>query len=575
MSFRNRPVLDRKHRPRWQDELRTQQLIVAGFALAIAVAIGIFAAAAWSSYYDASLRQVALVGGTPIGQAELSRRTDIIYAQLAATALDLNSQLGGARDQILQQQIQAINDTVGQVDAVGFDSLLTGTLLSLRADAYGITVDDAALDAEIDERRTRPERRKLSLITVVASVAEGAPDGSEPTDEDWVAAKSKADAILAEIEGGAEFGALAAERSDHASKQFNGLLGWIEASDPQFGPYFEPAGDSPAGEVVGPLRNDEGWYLLRVDERQEARRDELLDDLLAQGSVTDAEYRAYVRSDLLRTAFGDYFANTVVSRYQPQREVAQILLANDQGVPVPQSLLRHVLVQPIPGAESQAEATEEQWAAALAKAEAIRTEALKPDADWDELARLSDDPGSRDRGGSLGWYDPATSSFVQEFKDAVAPLQIGEVSEPVRTEFGYHVIQLVDRRISAVELAQRLVSDLREDPDSFANVARLMSEDAASADGGGELGWVIQYQFDEVRDTAIFDLTEPGAVSEPVISGSSIYIYKLLDSSEARFVPEGQRTEVGNSGFDRWLEELKNRAGIWVDPERAPATTVG
>ena len=52
MSFRNRPVLDRKHRPRWQDELRTQQLIVAGFAIAIAVAIGIFAANAWSEHYD-------------------------------------------------------------------------------------------------------------------------------------------------------------------------------------------------------------------------------------------------------------------------------------------------------------------------------------------------------------------------------------------------------------------------------------------------------------------------------------------------------------------------------------------
>ena len=62
MSFRNRPVLDRKHRPRWQDELRTQQLIVAGFALAIAVAIGIFAATAWFNYYEAHLRPVAAVG---------------------------------------------------------------------------------------------------------------------------------------------------------------------------------------------------------------------------------------------------------------------------------------------------------------------------------------------------------------------------------------------------------------------------------------------------------------------------------------------------------------------------------
>jgi parvulin-like peptidyl-prolyl isomerase len=582
MSFRNRPVLDRKHRPRWQDELRTQQLIVAGFALAIAAAIGIFAAAAWSSFYDASLRQVALVGGTPIGQAELSRRTDIIYGQLAATALDLNSQLAGAngqvgsaQDQLLQQQIQAVNDTVAKVDSLAFDSLLTGAVLSQRAGAYDITIGEAELDAMVDERRTQPERKKLSLIMVLARPAEGAPAGSEPTDEDWAAAEEKAKAILAEIEGGAEFGTLAGERSDHATKQFKGLLGWIEANNAQFGDYFEAAGDTAAGEVVGPLRNADGWYLLRVDERQDAGRDELLDNLMAQGNVTDAEYRAYIRSELLRTAFRDYFASTVVDRYQPQREVAQILIANDQGVPVPQSLIRHLLVQPIPGADSQAEATDEQWAAALAKAEALRTEALKPDADWFELAKQSDDPGSRDRGGSLGWYDPASSGFVQEFKDAVTPLRTGDVSEPVRTEFGYHVIQLVDRRISAAELAQRLVSDLREDPGTFADVARVMSEDAGSAEKGGELGWVIHYQFDATRDTAIFDLSEPGQISEPVLSGTSIYIYKLLDSSDARFVPEQLRGQVGDSGFDGWLAELRDRAGIWIDPELAPATTVG
>ena len=42
MTIRSRPVLDRKHRPRWQDELRTQQLTVIGFAVAIAIALGIF-----------------------------------------------------------------------------------------------------------------------------------------------------------------------------------------------------------------------------------------------------------------------------------------------------------------------------------------------------------------------------------------------------------------------------------------------------------------------------------------------------------------------------------------------------
>jgi parvulin-like peptidyl-prolyl isomerase len=576
MSFRNRPVLDRKHRPRWQDELRSQQLIVAGFALAIAVAIGIFGAATWNAYYDASLRQVALVEGTPLTRAQLSRRTDIIYAQLGSTLADLQGQLGGARDQILQQQIQAINDTASQVASIAFDSLLTGTVLEASSEQYGVRVPEADIDAEVDRRRTNPERLKLSLIMVLARPAEDAPAGSEPTDDDWAAAEEKASEILAEIQGGASFATLAAERSDHASNQFDGLLGWVEATDAQFGDFFEAAGDTAAGEVAGPLRNDQGWYLLRVDERKAAGRDELFDDLLGQANVSDAEFRAYVLSDLLKTAFGEYFASSVVARYQPQREVAQIQIVNDQGVPIPRSLIRHLLVQPIPGAESQAEATDEQWAAALAKAEALHAEALKPDADWFELAKQSDDPGSRDRGGSLGWYDPASSGFVQEFQDAVARLRRnGDTSEPVRTEFGYHIIQLVDRRVTAGELAERLASDLRDDPDSFADLALVYSEDATTARDGGELGWVVRYQFDAIRDTAIFDLTEPGQISDPVVSGGNIYIYKLLDSSPGRFVPESQRTQIGESGFSRWLEELKDRAGIWIDPELAPASAVG
>ncbi len=114
MSFRNRPVLDRKHRPRWQDELRTQQLIVAGFALAIAVAVGIFAAAAWSGFYQSNLRQAALVDGTPIERATIVKRIQMVAAELQATAVDLQSHAGGMRDQIVQQQLQTIDTTLRQ-----------------------------------------------------------------------------------------------------------------------------------------------------------------------------------------------------------------------------------------------------------------------------------------------------------------------------------------------------------------------------------------------------------------------------------------------------------------------------
>ena len=576
MSFRNRPVLNRKHRPRWQDELRTQQLIVAGFALAIAVAIGIFGASAWNAYYDASLRQVALVQGIPVSASQLSLRAQMIYAQLGAKQVDLQSQLGGANDQLLQQQVQAINQALGQVQSIAIDSIETQLVLDGRRERDGVSVSQDDLSAEMDRRRTLPERKKLSLILVVAKPAEGASAESEPTDADWDAAEEKAKGILAEIKGGADFGTIAAERSDDpTTKTLNGLIGWVQADDLRFSAYFTAAGDTAVGDIAGPLRNDQGWYLLRVDDMKAAGRDELLDNLFAQAGISEADYRDYIRAELLRDAYTDYFSSTVEGRYQPQRKVAVIQIANDTAQPVPQRLIRHLLVQPIPGAQSQADATDAQWAAALAKAEVLRAEAVKPDADWYALAEESDDPGSKTRGGSLGWFDPTSSSFVQAFTDAVAALKVGEVSEPVKSEFGYHVIQVVDERISAPALVARLAANLRDDPDSFARVARDESEDTVTAPKGGELGWVIRYQFDADRDKAIFDLTEPGQISEPITTSGQTYIYKLLDTSPARYVPESQRASIGDAGFSRWLAEVKDRAGIWLDPQLSPASAVG
>ncbi|HSM38644.1 MAG TPA: hypothetical protein VK838_04860, partial [Candidatus Limnocylindrales bacterium] len=166
MSFRNRPVLDRKHRPRWQDELRTQQLTVAGFAVAIAVAIGIFAAVAWSTFYDANLRQVALVHGTSVSRAEVTKRADLIAAQLTASYLDLSGQMGGARDQVIQQQLQALQEAISSVDEIASNSIVTGIVLDDRAAGFGLSVDPAELDAEVAKRRTIPERMQLSIILV-------------------------------------------------------------------------------------------------------------------------------------------------------------------------------------------------------------------------------------------------------------------------------------------------------------------------------------------------------------------------------------------------------------------------
>ena len=575
MSFRNRPVLDRKHRPRWQDELRTQQLVVAGFALAIAVAVGIFAAAAWSAFYEGNLRQAALIDGTPVARAELEQRIEIVASELQATAVDLQAHAGGARDDIVQLQLQDIDGAFGNVQQVGTDSLVLGMVLDRRAAELGGQPTTAEVQAEIEERRTLPERKQLSLIMSLPEKDEGAEPGDEPTDQDWADAKAEIEAIKAELDGGADFAELATNRSDDPSAQKAGLLGWVEEIDGQFGQYFTAAGDAEAGEVVGPLKNDTGWYLVKVDDRQAAGRDEVLDAILAENGVTDDVYGEYVRQELLRQGVQEYFAASIVKSFQPQRRVAQIFITADTGVPVPKQRIRHLLVQPLPGAEDQSGATAAQWRAARREAAELRERALEPDADWWKLAEESDDSGSASRGGYLGWYDPISlgDQFVPEFATAVASLQIGEISELVRSEFGYHIIQITDRRTSAQELAARLAAEIRDDPDSFADIAVDQSEDVTSAKKGGDLGWVIHYQFDAARDKAIFDLTETGQISDPVVTANGIYIYKLLDTAENRFVTQSKRNSVGTSGFNRWLDELKGEAGIWLDAEFTQSTT--
>ena len=70
---------------------------------------------------------------------------------------------------------------------------------------------------------------------------------------------------------------------------------------------------------------------------------------------------------------------------------------------------------------------------------------LKKGAKFEELAKQSIDPGSKDNGGELGWV--SAGNFVKPFSDALTSLSKGKFTEtPVKTDFGYHVIMLDDTR---------------------------------------------------------------------------------------------------------------------------------
>lgn len=105
---------------------------------------------------------------------------------------------------------------------------------------------------------------------------------------------------------------------------------------------------------------------------------------------------------------------------------------------------RHVLVE-----------TEDQAKAIIAK--------LQGGSKFEDLAKESRDPGSKERGGELGWSNP--SMFVKPFSDAMVKLEKGKyTTTPVKSDFGYHVIMLDDVRPLAAppfeELKPRLEQKL-------------------------------------------------------------------------------------------------------------------
>jgi peptidyl-prolyl cis-trans isomerase C len=99
---------------------------------------------------------------------------------------------------------------------------------------------------------------------------------------------------------------------------------------------------------------------------------------------------------------------------------------------------RHILVAVKPNA------TEEEKKAALKKAEDIREKATKGE-DFAKLAsEYSDDPGSKAKGGDLGFF--TAGSMVGKFEQAAFTLKPGEISPVVETEFGYHIIKVEERK---------------------------------------------------------------------------------------------------------------------------------
>ncbi|MFQ5601795.1 MAG: peptidylprolyl isomerase [bacterium] len=261
-----------------------------------------------------------------------------------------------------------------------------------------------------------------------------------------------------------------------------------------------------------------------------------------------------------------------------RREVEAFYKAHRDSLPeLKESVkIRHILI-PI-------EASQSAETAAREKIEAI-LERLKKGEDFQELARqFSEDPGSADKGGNLGVME--RGDLVKEFEEVAFALEPGQISDIVKTRFGFHIIQLIKKtgeKINPRHILIRLdtspddesatVSRLNKIRDqilageiTFSEAAKQYSKDEPTASRGGDLGWfqIDQFQIETFKK-AIVGLKK-GDISQPVKTKFGYHLIWVEDRKPARRLDIKEDWEQIESWalnmkrqreFQKWVEDIK------------------
>ena len=181
--------------------------------------------------------------------------------------------------------------------------------------------------------------------------------------------------------------------------------------------------------------------------------DQQFEALLANEGFTPAKYREFMRQHMARMKLINAKVRTKVKISDEDVKAAYAAWAKDEGSDA-EIHARHILVQVKPNASA------EEVEKAHQKALEIAAQARKPGADFVELAKQKSEGPSAEDGGDLGFFRRGV--MVPAFDNAAFKLRPGEVSDPVRTNFGWHVIKVEERRSVDVQSFDEVKDQLRE-----------------------------------------------------------------------------------------------------------------
>ncbi|MCI0707300.1 MAG: peptidylprolyl isomerase [Ignavibacteriae bacterium] len=239
--------------------------------------------------------------------------------------------------------------------------------------------------------------------------------------------------------------------------------------------------------------------------------------------------------------------------------------------------LSHIFIKP------KADTTVERQTRAVMTA---ILDSLRAGASFTDFAKRYSDDGSSAAGGDLGWAK--RGDYVQEFEQALFSLRENQISDIVKTQFGFHIIQLIERRGESVH-ARHILKRIETGPASdsatveflnalrdslqngavFSDLAKRYSEDEETKATGGDLGTVALDMLQPELANIVRDLQE-GEVSQPQrVPQGSAYGYQIvkvkkripahpptLKSDYRRIEQIALQLKRAREG-DEWMEDLK------------------
>jgi peptidyl-prolyl cis-trans isomerase D len=255
--------------------------------------------------------------------------------------------------------------------------------------------------------------------------------------------------------------------------------------------------------------------------------------------------------------------------------------------------VRHILIAVPPGADSKTDG------AAKAKADDLLKQ-IKAGGNFADLAgKNSDDPGSKTQGGELGWLDRGRT--VPEFDKTAFSLPVGQTSDVIKTQFGYHILQVEDKktahlrpldevkgeilpileqqRIGAAEqtFASQLASDAKKnglDKAASARGLKVVTTDYLAKDG------VIGALTDGSAMLTQAFTTAKGADPAPVTTGDGMAVFTVADIKAAhapdfaeykQHIQEDYREQQVPQLLSAQLNKLDDRAKVLNDLKKAAA----